>query len=255
MRIAGGTLPSGNCCVFNAWDPPGKAGMKPLALRFEAVVFDLDGTLVDSAPDLCALVNDMLAELGRPGLDLEEVRPMIGDGSRALLERGLRASGGVPPTVDLDALFAEFLRRYVRLPVRPGQVYAGVVPVLEELAAAGVRLGVCTNKPQAPTDRLLAGLGLERFFGAAIGGDALPVRKPDGGHLRAVLARLGVDGARAALVGDSRTDLLTARAAGVPCVLVSFGYTPVPARELGADRVIDHMSELGAALASLDGRG
>ncbi len=226
-----------------------------MTLPFEAVVFDLDGTLVDSAPDLCALVNEMLAELGRPGLDLDEVRPMIGDGSRALLERGLRASGGVPPTVDLDALFAEFLRRYVRWPVRLDQVCAGVVAALEELVAAGVRLGVCTNKPQAPTDRLLTALALERFFGAAIGGDALPVRKPDAGHLRAVLARLGVDVGRAALVGDSRTDLLTARAAGVPCVLVSFGYTPVPARDLGADRVIDHMSELGAALVSLGGRG
>ncbi len=226
-----------------------------MALRFAAVVFDLDGTLVDSAPDLCALVNEMLAELGRPGLELAEVMPMIGDGSRALLERGLRASGGVPPTVDLDALFAEFLRRYARLPVRPDQVYAGVVAALEELATAGVRLGVCTNKPQVPTDRLLTALGLARFFGAVIGGDALPVRKPDAGHLRAVLARLGVDTAPAAMVGDSRTDLLTARAAGVPCVLLSCGYTPVPARELGADRVIDHMSELGAALASLGGHG
>jgi phosphoglycolate phosphatase len=223
-----------------------------LAPPFEAVVFDLDGTLVDSAPDLCALVNEMLAELDRPGLDLAEVRPMIGDGSRALLERGLRASGGIPPTVDLDALFAEFLRRYVRLPVRPDQVYPGVVPVLEELAASGVRLGLCTNKPQAPTDRLLAALDLARLLTVAIGGDALPVRKPDAGHLLAVLARLGVDVAWAALVGDSRTDLLTARATGVPCILVSSGYTPIPARDLGADRVIDHMSELGDALASLD---
>ncbi len=222
-----------------------------MALRFEAVVFDLDGTLVDSAPDLHALVNEMLAELGRPGLALAEIRPMIGDGARALLERGLRASGGVPPTVDLDVLFAEFLRRYIRMPVRLGQVYAGVTGVLEELAAAGVGLGICTNKPQAPTDRLLAALDLDRFFAVVIGGDALPVRKPDAGHLRTVLARLGVDAGRAALVGDSRTDLLTARAAGVPCVLVSYGYTPVPAQALGADRVIDDMAGLGAALAGL----
>jgi phosphoglycolate phosphatase len=218
---------------------------------FEAVVFDLDGTLIDSAPDLCALVNEMLAEVGRPGLDLAEVRRMIGDGARALLERGLRASGGVPPTVDLDALFAEFLRRYARMPVRPGQVHNGVVRMLEALTESGVRLGLCTNKPQVPTDRLLAALDLDQLLTVAIGGDALSVRKPAAGHLLAVLARLGVDAAGAALVGDSRTDVLTARAAGVPCVLVSFGYTPIPARELGADRVIDHMSELGAALDAL----
>jgi phosphoglycolate phosphatase len=218
---------------------------------FEAVVFDLDGTLIDSAPDLCALVNEMLAEVGRPGLDLAEVRRMIGDGARALLERGLRASGGVPQTVDLDALFAEFLRRYARMPVRPGQVHNGVVRMLEALTESGVRLGLCTNKPQEPTDRLLAALGLARLLTVAIGGDALPVRKPDAGHLLAVLARLGVEVAAAALVGDSRTDLLTARATGVPCILVSSGYTPIPARDLGADRVIDHMGELGDALAAL----
>ncbi len=218
---------------------------------FAAVVFDLDGTLVDTAPDLHAHLNEVLAEQGRPGLELAEIRPMIGDGARALLERSLRASGGLPPGLDLERLFAEFLRRYTAAPARFGGAFPGVVAVLEELTAAGVRLGVCTNKPQAPTDRLLAALELDRFFAAVIGGDALAVRKPDAGHLRTVLARLGVEAPRAVLVGDSQTDLLTARAAGVPCVLVSFGYTPVPAQDLGADRVIDDMAELGAALAAL----
>jgi phosphoglycolate phosphatase len=222
-----------------------------LPLAFEAVVFDLDGTLVDSAPDLHAHLNRLLAEQGRPGLDLAEIRPMIGDGARALIERGLRASGALPPGIDLGHLYGEFLRRYTADPARLSRVYAGVVGVLEEMIGAGVRLGICTHKPQAPSERLLAALDLERFFPVVIGGDALPVRKPDAGHLRAVLARLGGDAGRAVLVGDSQTDLLTARAAGVPCVLVSFGYTPVPAQDLGADRVIDDMAELGPVLAAL----
>jgi phosphoglycolate phosphatase len=222
-----------------------------VARPFDAVVFDLDGTLVDTAPDLHAHLNEILTELGRPGLALADVRPMIGDGARTLLQRGLEASGGVPTAADLDGLFAEFLTRYTACPVRFGAIYEGVPEVLGQLTAAGVGLGVCTNKPQAATERVLAALDLERYFPVIIGGDALTVRKPDGGHLRAVLAGLGVDATRAAMVGDSRIDLLTARAAGIPCVLVSFGYTRTAARELGADRVIDHMSELGAALVGL----
>ena len=218
---------------------------------FDAVVFDLDGTLVDTAPDLCAHLNEMLAELGRPGLELAEVRPMIGDGARALLRRGLEASGGLPPGADLDALFLEFLTRYTACPLRFGTVYDGVLPVLEALRAADVRLGVCTNKAQAPSDRLLAELHLDRYFPVIIGGDALTVRKPDPGHLRTVLDRLATPPSRAVMIGDSENDLLTARAAGLPCILVSFGYTPVPARDLGADKVIDHMGELPAALAGL----
>jgi phosphoglycolate phosphatase len=221
------------------------------ALPFVAVVFDLDGTLVDTAPDLHAHLNEMLSELGRPGIELTAIRPLIGDGARALIKRGLEISGGIPAGADLDALFLEFLTRYTARPLRFGGLYDGVRDVLDELRAAGVRLGVCTNKAQAPTERLLAELGLARYFDAVIGGDVLKVRKPDGGHLRAVLERLDVAPPQAAMVGDSETDLLTARAAGVPCVLVSFGYTRIAARELGAEAVIDHMAELGAALARL----
>jgi len=222
-----------------------------LTRPFDAVVFDLDGTLVDTAPDLHAHLNEMLAELGRPGLALAEIRPMIGDGARALLQRGLEASGGLPASADLDALFLAFLARYTAQPVRFGRVYEGVVGVLDALRAAGVRLGVCTNKAQAPSDRVLAELGLERYFPVVIGGDSLTVRKPDPGHLRAVLERLGAAPGRAVMVGDSATDLATARAAGLPCVLVSFGYTPIPAAELGADQVIDTMDELPGMLAGL----
>jgi phosphoglycolate phosphatase len=218
---------------------------------FEAVVFDLDGTLVDTAPDLHAHLNAMLAELGRPGLDLDEIRPLIGDGARALLRRGLEVSGGVPATVDLDRQFALFLERYTAEPARLGRPFAGAVMALERLVAAGCRLGLCTNKPQAPTDRLLEAYDLRRYFKASIGGDALAVRKPDRGHVEAVLAQLGVAAAESVMIGDSANDVLAAHAAGMPCILVSFGYTPEPAGALGAERVIDHLDELLPALAGL----
>jgi phosphoglycolate phosphatase len=218
---------------------------------FQAVVFDLDGTLVDTAPDLHAHLNEMLAELGREGLELAEIRPLIGDGARALLKRGLEASGGVPASADLDALFLEFLTRYTARPLRFGALYDGVAEVLEELHSAGVRLGVCTNKAQAPSERLLAELGLERYLAVVVGGDSLAFKKPHAGHVRTVLERLGSRAAGAVMVGDSANDLLAARAAGLPCVLVGFGYSPIPARELGADLVIDRMGDLPAALTGL----
>lgn len=223
--------------------------------RFDAVVFDLDGTLVDTAPDILAYLNEMLFELGRPGLDLDAVRPMIGDGVRSLMIRGLEASGGVPGDLDLDALFHRYLQRYAVEPVRTSQPYPGMVDALEALSNADIRLGVCTNKPQAPTDRLLAKLDLDRYFEAVIGGDALPIKKPDPAHLLTVLDRLNVEPVRAALIGDSETDLKTARAAGIPCILVSFGYTAILARDLGADRVIDHAQDLLPALISLSPHG
>jgi phosphoglycolate phosphatase len=219
--------------------------------RFDGIVFDLDGTLVDTAPDILAYLNDMLIELGRPDLALDRVRPMIGDGVRALLIRGLEASGGVPDDLDIDALFHRYLHRYAKEPVRTGRPYPGMVDLLEALASSGVRMGVCTNKPQAPADRLLRMLDLDRFFPAVIGGDALPLKKPDAAHLLAVLERLDVKPERATLVGDSAIDLETARAAGIPCILVSYGYTAIPAAALGADRVVDRAADLAAALTSL----
>jgi phosphoglycolate phosphatase len=222
-----------------------------LRAPFHAVVFDLDGTLVDTAPDLRAHLNEVLAELGRPGLDLESVRLMIGDGARTLLRRGLETTGGVPAGLDLDALYRRFLERYTARPHRYGRVYDGVLDVLRRLERQGLRLGVCTNKAQAPSEVLLAALGLDRFLQAIVGGDAVAAKKPDPGHLGAVLERLRANPARAVMVGDNAYDLQAARSLGVRCVLVSHGYTAVPARALGAARLIDRFAELPAALASL----
>ena len=218
----------------------------------KAVVFDLDGTLVDTAPDILAYLNEMLAELGRPGLELASVHTIIGDGVKSLLLRGLEASGGVPNDLDLDALFHRYLERYTEEPARQSQPFDGVIDTLDRLKAANIKLGVCTNKPQRPTNRLLSRLGLDRYFGSVIGGDALPVRKPDSAHLKTVLDQLNVKPEHAVLIGDSETDLKTARAAGTPSILVSFGYTPIPAHELGADHVIDHFADLIPILETIN---
>ncbi|MGH1480521.1 MAG: phosphoglycolate phosphatase [Geminicoccales bacterium] len=218
---------------------------------FDAVVFDLDGTLVDTAPDILAYLNDMLAELGRPGLEPGSIHSLIGDGVKSLLLRGLEASGGVPDNLDIESLFQRYLARYTEEPVKLSRPYDGVIEVLETLQADGVQLGVCTNKPQEPTDRLLSRLGLDHYFKSVIGSDTLPVKKPDPGHLLAVLDRLNVSPERAAMIGDSATDQKTASAAGTTCILVSFGYTPIPACDLGVDHVIDHFADLIPVLQSL----
>lgn len=219
---------------------------------YEAVVFDLDGTLVDTAPDILAYLNHMLAELGRPGLDSVSVRSMIGDGVKTLLIRGLEASGGVPDNLDIEELFRRYLALYTEEPARRSLPYDGVIDTLGTLQSAGIKMGVCTNKPQQATDRLLARLGLDRYFVSVIGSDTLPVKKPDPGHLLGVLERLDVLPAKAVLIGDSETDLKTARAAGTPCILVSFGYTKIPARDLGADHVIDHFADLIPVLKAIN---
>lgn len=218
---------------------------------FRAVVFDLDGTLVETAPDLHATLAEVMGEIGIAAPDIASLRSMVGDGARVLIRRALDAAGHPADPVLLERLFDRFLARYTEMPCRGSHAYEGVPEVLAELAARGMALGVCTNKPQAPTEGLLAALGLAKWFGAVVGGDTLPVRKPDPEHALAVLRDLRVPPEQAILVGDSRNDLLTARAAAMPVVLVSYGYTSIPASELGADLVIDRFAELPAALARL----
>jgi phosphoglycolate phosphatase len=217
-----------------------------------AVVFDLDGTLVDTAVDLHLVLTELMAEEALPTPPLEAIRAMVGDGAKALLERAFAAAGVAPGPERLDRLYARFLERYTEQPCRGSTLYPGAAEVLASLAASGCALGLCTNKPQRPSELLLEALGVLHRFGAVVGGDVLPVRKPDPAHLAATLDRLGATPATSSvMVGDSRNDALTARALGVPCVLVTFGYTTVPARDLGADAVIDRLDELPAALAAL----
>lgn len=219
----------------------------------KAILFDLDGTLVDTAPDLAAATDYALDRAGRPPIGLESVRSMVGDGARALLDKGFRASGGLPDPDIFEAAFKDFLIFYGRHIAETSRPFPGVATCLAALAEQDYALAVCTNKPESLSRSLLDQLGLSGFFGAVVGGDSLLVRKPDPGHIRGTLDRLGADFSWAAMVGDSANDVNAARAAGLPCVVVSFGYTQIAPKDLGGDRLIDHFSELPDALVALGG--
>jgi phosphoglycolate phosphatase len=217
-------------------------------MRFDTIVFDLDGTLVDTADDLTASLNHALAVLGRPPVPAPDVRHMVGHGARRLLERGLAASGAATPEL-VEAGVAPFLDYYganIALASRP---FEGVERALDALASDGYGLAICTNKPVALAEALVEALGWPGRFRALLGADSRPFRKPDPRHLTETIA--AADGRNALFVGDSKTDADTARAARVPLILVDFGYSTEPVATLGADRVISHFDALAGAIADI----
>ncbi|QFU15143.1 phosphoglycolate phosphatase [Microvirga thermotolerans] len=216
--------------------------MKPV----RAILFDLDGTLVDSARDLREAVNLLLAEEGLRPLSLDEVKGMVGDGVARLVERALRATGG--DAARLDAQVPRFMDLYGARATRHTVPYPGVPEVLAHLQGRGLRLGVVTNKPRRATLEILNALGLAGFFGSVVAGDTLPERKPDPAPLRHALAELCAAPEEALMVGDNHHDVQDARAAGLRAVAVTYGYSHRPHGELGADALIDAMPELVAWL-------
>jgi phosphoglycolate phosphatase len=217
--------------------------------RLPALIFDLDGTLADTAPDLLGATNAVLAARGRPLLDLGHLRHMVGFGARALIAQAMEASGTPVTEEEMPPLVEIFIDHY-RAHIADGTLlFPGVVETLEALRARGARLGVLTNKPQGLTDLLLPRLGLDGLFSAVYGAGRKPYTKPDPRIFHEVVADAG--GAPGVMIGDSITDLNTARGAGAPCILFSYGFTPVPAAELGADLVLDDFAELPAALTRL----
>ncbi|MBM3555737.1 MAG: phosphoglycolate phosphatase [Alphaproteobacteria bacterium] len=225
--------------------------MSALRHRFPVAAFDLDGTLIDTAPDLTAALNHALALAERPPVPPEEVRHMVGDGVVKLLERGLAASG---PPVDgeiFDRLRQAFLAHYKAHLADLSRPFIGVPETLAALKGEGIALAVCTNKPSGFTEPLLKALGLRGFFASVVSGDDLPWRKPDGRHLKAAFERAGGEARRGVLVGDAHNDVAAARDAGVPVVLVSYGYTATPAARLQGDAVIDDFRALPRTLAGL----
>lgn len=214
-----------------------------------ALLLDLDGTLVDSVPDLAAAANELLAELGTPPLDQDEIAGMVGDGATKLVERALAARGLEQALIAPGV--ARFLALYEPRAALLSRPYPGVVPVLSHLVAEGWRCAVCTNKPLAPTRVMLRDLALDRFFGAVIAGDSLAARKPDPGPLLAALGALGAGKEHAVTVGDHGNDLRAAAAAGIPAIWARYGYGTLSADVPPPASVIDAFTELPERLAEL----
>lgn len=214
-------------------------------------VFDLDGTLADTIHDLIGTLNVILAQEGLPPLAVEDGRAMVGAGARALLERGLAAAGREPTPARLDELHRFFLAHYGANLCVETRLFPGAAEALDRLEQAGFLLAVCTNKPEDLSAKLLEGLGVAHRFAAICGRDSFPYFKPDPRHLTLTIEKAGGDPARAVMVGDSVTDIRTAKAAMIPAVAVTFGYTDIPVQDLGPDRMIDHFDQLFDAVHSV----
>ena len=215
------------------------------------IVYDLDGTLADTAEDLVATLNWLLGREGLAPMPVENARSLVGAGARALIGRGFLASGRTLDPQRLEALFGDFLARYNAHIVDRSRLYPGVETALAAFADAGWRQAVCTNKIEGSAKLLLNRLGVAERFAFICGQDTFGVGKPDPKPLLMTIAASGGASERAILVGDSAADIKTARAAGVPVIAVDYGYTDVPVAELGPDRVISHFDELREACGAL----
>jgi phosphoglycolate phosphatase len=226
---------------------PEQKGTSPLPL---AIVWDLDGTLVDSAPDLAKALNTLLIERGQNSHPVDRVRTMIGGGVPKLIERGFRAAGSPVGETELDALVPRFMELYTACATDTTALVPHARDVLEAFYNAGVRQGLCTNKPAGVTAQILNALDISGYFSSVIGGDSTESRKPHPLPLLTCLREMQTRPEDAVMVGDSGADVGAARAAGVPVILVPDGYTGVPATSLGADYVVGNLADIPTSLAS-----
>jgi phosphoglycolate phosphatase len=215
------------------------------------VVFDLDGTLVDTAPDLINALNFVLDREGLPPVPFHSARNMIGAGARRLIERGLELEGRSADLEDITRLTSDFIDYYAAHIADVSRPFEGLEGALDDLSARGYRFAVCTNKLEWLSKLLLDQLGLSSRFAAICGADTFGISKPDPAILRQTIARAGGEVSSAIMVGDAGPDIGVARRAGIPVIGVEFGYTEVPIADLKPDRLINHMRELPAAVESL----
>ncbi len=215
------------------------------------VVFDLDGTLVDTAPDLVGTLNIIFTRMGLPAVPYAAARNMVGGGARALIERGLAAEGRTVTSAELDGLVGDFIKHYAEHIADGSRPFPGLQAALDELGTRGCRAAVCTNKLEWLARRLLGNLGLATRFVAICGGDTFGLQKPDPQLLRRTIAAAGGSEKHAIMVGDSISDTAMACAAGIPVIAVDYGYSETPVAELDADRVISGLAELPATVFEL----
>ena len=215
------------------------------------IVYDLDGTLADTAEDLVATLNWLLGREGLQPLPVESAGSLVGAGARALIKRGFAASGRTPNSQTTERLFADYLEHYNAHIVERTRLYPGVDKALAAFSRAGWRQAVCTNKVESSAKLLIAKLGIADRFAFICGQDTFGIGKPDAAPLLKTIAAAGGVSERAIMIGDSGTDIKTARAAGVRVIAVDFGYTDVPVKELGPDRVIAHFDQLMQACDTL----
>lgn len=215
------------------------------------IVFDLDGTLVDTAPDLVGALNFVLQREGLPLVPMASARTMIGAGARKLIERGLELDDRTMTTRDIDRLTDDFITYYKAHIADASRPFDGLFAALDELEGRGFRFAVCTNKQEGLSKLLLDKLDMTERFAAICGADTFGVSKPDPAILRQTIARAGGDVSKSIMVGDSGPDIGVARRAGVPVIGVTFGYTEIPIAELKPDIVIGHMQELPGAIDNL----
>ena len=225
-----------------------------IASRFDTVIYDLDGTLIDSAKDMQVAVSNVLADHRLPPVTEDDVRIFMGQGSKVTMAKAFAKYGQTLDETTLSAVTREFVRYYEADPVSHTSAFAGVSEVVARFEKLGLKQGVCTNKFERPSRMILEHLKLMPPIADLAGADTFPVRKPDPRHILMLVERMGSTPGRAVMVGDSIHDLHAAHAAGLPAVLVSWGYTATPASELGADAVIDRFDALPQALERLAAR-
>ena len=215
------------------------------------IVFDLDGTLVDTAPDLIGALNHVLTLHGRPALAPEMVRKVVGFGAAATIERGTALTGGIPPAEIRAKMLDQFLGYYADHIADFSRPFDGAEDCLKRLREAGFILGLCTNKPEALSHKLLRALNLDHYFSSLLGGDTLAVRKPDPTHVIETIRRAGGQTPFGVMIGDSSADIDAARSANIASIAVSFGYSDRPVADLNPNRIIHHFDELDAAVNEL----